>query len=96
MSLNLVPFVMLWCVLVAVVVAIAVWRKTVEHHDDHFVHVMGTAPAITQQAALAHKLDSIDRWGKALTAVAVVFGVILCAIYVWQTWAGRADILSGS
>jgi hypothetical protein len=36
--------------------------------------------------ALAHRLESIDRWGKTLTVVVAVYGVALAAIYLYQVW----------
>jgi hypothetical protein len=36
--------------------------------------------------ALAHRLASIDKWGKTLTIVVAVYGVALAAIYLYQVW----------
>jgi len=35
---------------------------------------------------VAHKLDQIDKWGKILTVIALVYGVILGAAYAYQAW----------
>jgi len=38
------------------------------------------------QVALAHRLASIDRWGKTLTLIVAVYGVALAAVYLYQIW----------
>ena len=83
--MNLRPFWSVEVVLSAIVVAMIVWRKLVARHEDDFVHVLDGASA-GQQASVAHKLDQIDKWGKALTAITFLYGVLICAIYVYQTW----------
>jgi hypothetical protein len=35
---------------------------------------------------VAQKLDQIDKWGKTLTVITAVFGIVLVGIYVYQSW----------
>jgi hypothetical protein len=35
---------------------------------------------------VAHRLDQIDKWGKILTTLVVIYGVILGAVYVYRGW----------
>jgi len=39
-----------------------------------------------QQATLAHKLAVIDIWGKTLTVIAIVYGLVLVGLYLYQIW----------
>jgi hypothetical protein len=85
MNLTLTPFVALWGVLAASVLVLIVWRKAVGRNEDDTLHVLH-GEALPQQAAVAHKLDVIDRWGKTLTIVTVAFGVLIAGVFVYQTW----------
>jgi hypothetical protein len=85
MNVTLTPFVVLWGVLAACVLALLVWRKAVGRNEDDTLHVLH-GEALPQQAAVAHKLDVIDRWGKTLTIVTVAFGVLIAGVFVYQTW----------
>lgn len=95
MNLNLFPFLILWGVLAVVVVALIVWRKIVSSHEDDFVHVMGDASLVTEQASVAHKLDVIDKLGKTMTAITVILGLALGALYLWQIWVQNSSLPSG-
>jgi hypothetical protein len=49
-----------------------------------------------QQVAIANKLDQIDKWGKILTVIAVVFGLLVGAAYVYQVWVQSTQIQPGA
>jgi heme/copper-type cytochrome/quinol oxidase subunit 2 len=84
MNVNLLPYAVFWGALAIVVVFLIIYRKSVSSHEDASIHLEGTMP--TEQVALAHRLASIDRWGKMLTIVVAVYGVALAAIYLYQIW----------
>ncbi len=41
-------------------------------------------------AAVAHKVQMIDKWGKLLTVVAVIYALLLAAAFVYQTFVNQA------
>ena len=84
MHINLLPFAVFWGVLALVVLALIIYRRSVTANEDDSIHLEGGAPSA--QVALDHRIGSIDRWGKTMTAVTVVYGVILAAIYLYQVW----------
>ena len=92
--MNLIPFVSLWILLALAVLALLIWRKMVSSKEDDNLHVLnGEATQLTaDQSALAQKLEFIDRWGKIVTIVTVVYGVILGGVYVWQSWIQNSKI----
>ena len=93
--MNLLPFVVLWIVLATIVIAMIVRRKMVAAHEDDQLHVLNTAP-VAQQAAVANKLDQIDKWGKILTVITVVYGLLLGALYVYQFFVQSTQIPTGA
>ncbi|HTX36864.1 MAG TPA: hypothetical protein VME43_17665 [Bryobacteraceae bacterium] len=95
MSSNFIPFVVLWTLMAAVVLAMVVWRKMVASHEDDQIHVLdGASEATSQhQVQLANKLDQIDKWGKTLTVITIVFGVVLAAAYIYSGWVNAAKIV---
>ena len=72
MHLDLRPFIGVEIMLAVAVIVMIAWRKAVARGEDDTLHVL-QGNALPNQAAVAHKLDAIDKWGKTLTVVAVVF-----------------------
>lgn len=88
------PFTVLWVLLAAVVLGLIGYRKIVSNKEDETLHLGSGAEAIpAQQAAIAHKLDVIDKWGKLLTVVALLYGLLLLALYTYQTWLSPSSRL---
>jgi hypothetical protein len=88
MQLSLIPFIGLETLLVAAVIVMIFWRQAVARQEDDTLHVLhGT---IAEQTTVATKLEKIDKWGKALTAIAVALGVILGAVFLYQTWTSAS------
>jgi hypothetical protein len=90
-NVNLMPYFVLWVVLAVVVVVMIVWRKAISSHEDDSLHVLDGG-AISSQASLNQKLDVIDKWGKILTAITVVYGLILGVIYMYQSWVAMSRL----
>lgn len=83
-----VPFVVLWVVLAVAVIGLIIYRRFVSAGEDDMIHVAEAGEAVisAHQVTVAQKLDQIDKWGKTLTVVTVVYGLALAGIYVYQSW----------
>ncbi len=87
MNIKLLPFMVLWMILAIVVVGLMVYRKWVARDEDDTIHVRDSdVGMVSQQAVVAQKLESIDQWGKALTAITLVYGFVVGVGYVYQSW----------
>lgn len=76
-----------WSALTLFVISLAVIRKFAARNEDDLVHLSGAADStISQQYAVANKLDKIDHWGKLLTVVDVAFGFVLFVLTLYITW----------
>ena len=84
MHIDLIPFLYLWLVLVAAVIVLFFWRQAIARKEDDSIHVLQGSAA--QQVVVAQKLDQIDKWGKLVTIIAVVYGVILGAAAIMQAF----------
>ena len=90
MNISFVPFTVLWALLAIAVLALVAYRKLVSSQEEETLHLADAAEA-DHQAAIAHKLEWIDKWGKLLTVVAVVYGVLLAAAYTYHVWRTMAS-----
>lgn len=77
----------IWLAIASIVLGLAAYRKLVARNEDDILHVRDSEEGkIAQQSAMANRLDRVDKWGKALTAVAFVFGVCLAGAVLYQQW----------
>ena len=76
-----------WFVLTLFVIGLAVARKIAARNEDDLIHLAGGAErTISQQVAVAQKLEWFDHWGKTLTVVDGLFAVVLLAIMLFTAW----------
>ncbi len=89
--IKLLPYAIVWGILAVVVIALAVMRKIIASREIDTLHVSDASVAsLNEQATLSHKLDSIDKWGKLLTIVAFVTGLILGSVWIYVIWQESA------
>jgi heme A synthase len=88
--IDLRPFVGLWIVLAATVIALFIWRKIVAGKEDDSLHV--NSGVLTDQTVIAQKLEQIDKWGKIMTAITVFLGLLVAAAYVYGQFVGRPSM----
>lgn len=92
MNLNFGPLIVLETFLLAGVLFLFIWRKMVARNEDDNIHVLHGEAVAPQQEALARKLDVIDKWGKILTVVTVVFGLFVGAAYVYNSFTTASGL----
>jgi len=87
---NPIPYLAVWSIFALAVIVLLVARKAVSSKEDDQLHVLHGAT--TQQAVVANRLDVIDRWGKILTAITLVFGLAIAAVYVYSSFGSRGGM----
>ena len=83
------PYIVAWAGLTAVVLALALIRFIVSRQEDDNIHLGSDQDAaISKQINVSMKLQTLDRWGKSLTVVSLVSGLLIAAIYLNQVFQG--------
>ncbi|HZT28553.1 MAG TPA: hypothetical protein VFA33_01625 [Bryobacteraceae bacterium] len=91
-TMNLLPFAVIWAVLAVIVIFLILYRRSIAHQEDDTLRVLEGSEAISQQVQVAKRLEVIDRWGKMLTVVALVYGVAVGVAYVYQNWVRASNL----
>jgi hypothetical protein len=86
MNVSLTPFVAGWLALACSIAGLAIYRKLVSTQEDDSIHVLDSESHVLRQAGLAHRLETVDHWGKILTVTAILYGALLAVGYCYQVW----------
>jgi hypothetical protein len=91
--MNLVPYLVTWIPLAVIVLLLAIYRNMMASHEDETIHVLDRdTPAVAEQVKLSRKLELIERWGKLLTIVVVVYGLVIASMYLYFIWQQGAQL----
>jgi hypothetical protein len=82
----LIPLIAIWAVLATAVAVLAMYRKGLAQKEDDSLHVLHGEAVMAEQATITSKLEKVEKWGKLLTAIVVVYGVALCLYYLYLGW----------
>jgi Ca2+/H+ antiporter len=87
MSQLLVFLLVFWSVVLVALIGLFLYRQQIARHEDDFVHLSNPdARVVTEQSAIAQRLDVLDRWMRIGIIVAVVFGVLVLGAYIYDVW----------
>lgn len=84
---NMIPHLAVLAAIVLTIVSLALYRTSIAQKQDFHLHYEGAEKKdVGEQLSVATRLLAIDRWGKILTVVAVVYAVGLVGLLVYQQW----------
>jgi hypothetical protein len=91
MLMNYLPYVLIWVVLTMIVVFLAIYRRRINSRVDETLHVRDAeAQAIPTQEVVARKLVIVDRWGKILTVISVLYLLGMAAAYIYSSFQDQS------
>jgi hypothetical protein len=91
MHIDFTPFTVVWGLLALIVLLMAGYRKMISSKEEETLHLADPGESI-HQVEIAHKLEVVDKWGKLLTIVVAVYGLILAIAYTYQTWVQASNL----
>lgn len=77
--------IIIWVVLAIVVGVLLLYRYSITSHEDDSVHLAHETAKTSDQAVLANRISSVDRWGKVLTALVAAYGLALIIYWISAT-----------
>lgn len=91
MHINFTPWMILWAALALAVLGMAGYPKIVSVREDETPH-LGNPSESAHQVVISRKLEHIDKWGKLLTVVAAIYGLLLAIAYTYQAWVQASNL----
>ena len=85
--MNMTILIAIWAAMAVVVAILAAYRLFIGRREEDTVHLAESEIGeIAEQSQIARRIDWADRWGKILTAVTVVYGVVLAVVYIYRAF----------
>jgi uncharacterized protein YxeA len=87
--MNLTLHLIIAGVLALIVVALFLYRRWLENHDDPYIHLHNDShdsSIITTQTSMAKRLDSIDKLKNGLLVAVILYALAIIAMAVYQAW----------
>ena len=76
-------------ILVAAVVALYLYRRWLENHEDHYIHLHNDAHdanIINSQASAGRRLEMVDKFKTAGIVAVIVYVLAIAGMAVYQGW----------
>lgn len=93
--MNLITNLVLCGALAALTVVVAIYRKYLEDHCDHYIHLHNDthdAGIINAQSSLCRKLDVMDKLKTGLLAATIVYALCIAIIATYNAWSTPANL----
>ena len=87
--MHLTYHIVAFVVLVAAVGALYMYRRWLENHGDHYIHLHNDAHdtgIINTQTSMAKRLDVVDKLKNAGLAAVILYGIAIAAMAVYIGW----------
>ena len=76
-------------ILIAALCGLYLYRKWLENHDDHYIHLHNDAhdaSIINSQTGMAKRLEMVDKLKNAAWAAVILYGLAIAAMAVYIGW----------
>ncbi|MBV8552397.1 MAG: hypothetical protein JOY54_13925 [Acidobacteriaceae bacterium] len=89
MSSTLIVNLIVCGVLVLVVIALFLYHRWLENHDDPYIHLHNDAhdsTIVSSQTTLGKRLDAVDKVKNGLLIAVIVYALAIAAIAIYNAW----------
>ncbi|MCL4781663.1 MAG: hypothetical protein KJZ70_01385 [Bryobacterales bacterium] len=84
---NIIQMAIPWVVLTLITIALAIYKKSLDVHTDESLHIgAGEDQLVKAQMAQSRRSDLAERWGKILTIVVFLYGIVIVGMIAYHQW----------
>jgi len=84
--MNISTYVFIWALLAVILVAMAAYRYLLVRHEDATLDVFESSTVAAEQTKVFRRAHGIERLGKPLTLVVLIYGLVLAVVYFYHVW----------
>jgi hypothetical protein len=93
--MNLTFHLILCGVLALALVAMYMYRRYLENHEDHYIHLHNDshdASIINNQTATGKRLELVDKVKTGLLAAVIIYAVAIAAMAIYRGWISSGTL----
>jgi hypothetical protein len=93
--MNLTFNLILFGVLAMALVAMYMYRRYLENHEDHYIHLHNDShddSIVNSQTAIGKRMEMVDKVKTGLIAAVIVYGVAIAAMAIYQGWMASGKL----
>jgi len=91
--MNLTVYIWTWAILAVAVLGLALYRFALAGHEDETLHVSDVeAKQVVEQQQVFVKLNRVEFWGKLLTVVVILYGLVIAGAYLYHSWLQSSQV----
>ena len=82
-------------ILLLILVASFLYRKFIDDHDDHNIHLSGNTSdvrVINTQVEHAKRIEMLDKLNKALLVVVVAYLIVIGVLAAYTSWSASPGL----
>ena len=87
--MNLVVNSILCGVLALIAIGVSLYRKYLEDHCDHYIHLHNDShdsTVISAQSEICKRIETMDKLKKGLYTAVIVYAVAIIGFAAWTAW----------
>lgn len=87
--MNLILNVILCCILILITVAMFLYKRWLENHDDPYIHLHDDShdsTIVTTQTSLAKRLDAVDKVKNGLVIAVILYALAIAGMAIYTAW----------
>jgi uncharacterized membrane protein len=92
---NMIVHLVIWAIMATVVVFLALYRRRIYMKSDEILHLPDAeASMVSTQESVGKQLERIDRWGKLLTVLVVLYALAIAGMYFYRMFTDTSIKMS--
>ena len=87
--MNLTVHLIVWGCLLVIVIALFLYHRWLENHDDHYIHLHADShdsSIVTGQTTMAKRIDTLDKLKNGLLIAVIVYAIAIAGIAIYGAW----------
>jgi hypothetical protein len=92
--MNLTYHIVALVVLIAALVGLYLYRRWLENHDDHYIHLHNDshdASIINTQSTMAKRLDALDKLKNVGLVAVILYALAIAGMAVYMGWNSNSQ-----